>query len=142
MHLACRRAARADHVAQCPRLAVAVASQACKFHTETLSYRALAARVPRCGVAWNLRYHVLGEACPEGGRSLRQEKGGSMNTDVLRGKWNQLKGKVRRQWGDLTDDDVDKIQGDSEVLLGRIQERYGRTREEAEREVDRWLTGA
>ena len=65
-----------------------------------------------------------------------------MNTDVLRGKWNQLKGKVRRQWGDLTDDDVDKIQGDSEVLLGRIQERYGRTREEAEREVDRWLTGA
>ncbi len=65
-----------------------------------------------------------------------------MNTDVLRGKWNQLKGKVRRQWGDLTDDDVDKIQGDSEVLLGRIQERYGRTREEAEKEVDRWLTGA
>jgi len=65
-----------------------------------------------------------------------------MNTDVLRGKWNQLKGKVRRQWGDLTDDDVDKIQGDSEVLLGRIQERYGRTREEAEREVDRWLAGA
>ena len=65
-----------------------------------------------------------------------------MNTDVLRGKWNQLKGKVRRQWGDLTDDDVDKIQGDSEVLLGRIQERYGRSREEAEREVDRWLTGA
>ena len=64
-----------------------------------------------------------------------------MNTDVLRGKWNQLKGKVRRQWGDLTDDDVDKIQGDSEVLLGRIQERYGRTREEAEREVDRWLSG-
>ena len=65
-----------------------------------------------------------------------------MNTDVLRGKWNQLKGKVRRQWGDLTDDDVDKIQGDSEVLLGRIQERYGRTREEAEKEVDRWLSGA
>jgi uncharacterized protein YjbJ (UPF0337 family) len=65
-----------------------------------------------------------------------------MNTDVLKGKWNQLKGKVRRQWGDLTDDDVDKIQGDSEILLGRIQERYGRSREEAEKEVDRWLAGA
>ena len=62
-----------------------------------------------------------------------------MNTDVLKGKWNQLKGNVRKQWGNLTDDDVDKIQGDSEILLGRIQERYGRTREEAEQEVDRWL---
>jgi len=65
-----------------------------------------------------------------------------MNTDVLKGKWNQLKGNVRKQWGNLTDDDVDKIQGDSEILLGRIQERYGRTREEAEREVDRWLGNA
>ena len=63
-----------------------------------------------------------------------------MNTDVLKGKWNQLKGNVRKQWGNLTDDDVDKIQGDSEILLGRIQERYGRTREEAEQEVDRWLS--
>ena len=62
-----------------------------------------------------------------------------MNTDVLKGKWNQLKGNVRKQWGNLTDDDVDKSQGDSEILLGRIQERYGRTREEAEREVDKWL---
>ena len=62
-----------------------------------------------------------------------------MNTDVLKGKWTQLKGQVRKQWGNLTDDDVDKVQGDSEILLGRIQERYGRTREEAEKEVDRWL---
>ncbi len=62
-----------------------------------------------------------------------------MNTDVLRGKWNQLKGNVRKQWGELTDDDVDKVQGDAEVLMGRIQERYGRSREEAKREVDRWL---
>jgi uncharacterized protein YjbJ (UPF0337 family) len=64
-----------------------------------------------------------------------------MNTDVLKGKWNQLKGKVRQQWGELTDDDVDRIQGDSEVLMGRIQERYGRTRDEAQHEVDRWLQG-
>jgi uncharacterized protein YjbJ (UPF0337 family) len=62
-----------------------------------------------------------------------------MNTDVLKGKWNQLKGNVRKQWGKLTDDDVDKVQGDAEILLGRIQERYGRTRDQAQREVDDWL---
>jgi len=62
-----------------------------------------------------------------------------MNTDVLQGKWTQLKGNVRKQWGKLTDDDVDKIQGDAEILIGRIQERYGRSRDEAKREVDNWL---
>ena len=62
-----------------------------------------------------------------------------MNTDVLQGKWTQLKGTVRKQWGKLTDDDVDQIQGDAEILQGRIQERYGRTKEEAKQEVDKWL---
>jgi uncharacterized protein YjbJ (UPF0337 family) len=60
---------------------------------------------------------------------------------VLKGKWTQLKGNVRKQWGKLTDDDVDQVQGDAEILQGRIQERYGRTKEEAQREVDRWLQG-
>jgi uncharacterized protein YjbJ (UPF0337 family) len=64
-----------------------------------------------------------------------------MNTDVLQGKWTQLKGTVRKQWGKLTDDDVDQIQGDAEILQGRIQERYGRTKEEAKQEVDKWLQG-
>ncbi len=64
-----------------------------------------------------------------------------MNTDVLKGKWTQMKGNVRKQWGKLTDDDVDQVQGDAEILQGRIQERYGRTKEEAQREVDRWLQG-
>jgi uncharacterized protein YjbJ (UPF0337 family) len=64
-----------------------------------------------------------------------------MNTEILKGKWNQMKGTVRKQWGKLTDDDVDQIQGDAEILQGRIQERYGRTKEEAQREVDRWLQG-
>ena len=64
-----------------------------------------------------------------------------MNTDVLKGKWTQLTGNVRKQWGKLTDDDVDQVQGDAEILQGRIQERYGRTKEEAQREVDRWLQG-
>jgi len=61
-----------------------------------------------------------------------------MNRDTLKGQWTQLKGKDREQWGKLTDDDLDKAQGNAEVLIGKIQERYGRNREEAEREFDRW----
>lgn len=64
-----------------------------------------------------------------------------MNKDVLKGKWDQLKGNVRKQWGKLTDDDVDEIQGDAEIMKGKLQERYGRTKEEAQREVDAWLEG-
>ena len=62
-----------------------------------------------------------------------------MNRDTLKGQWTQLKGKVRQQWGKLTDDDVDQAQGNAETLIGKIQERYGRNREEAEREFDRWF---
>lgn len=62
-----------------------------------------------------------------------------MNQDVLTGQWNQLKGKLRRQWGKLTNDDLDIIRGDKDILIGKIQEYYGRTREEAERELDDWL---
>jgi uncharacterized protein YjbJ (UPF0337 family) len=61
-----------------------------------------------------------------------------MNSDIFKGQWMQLKGKIRTQWGKLTDDEVDQIQGNSEVLIGKIQERYGRSRDEAEREVNRW----
>jgi uncharacterized protein YjbJ (UPF0337 family) len=53
-----------------------------------------------------------------------------------------LKGKVREQWGKLTDDDLDQIQGKSEQLVGRLQERYGWARDDAKREVDNWLSGA
>jgi uncharacterized protein YjbJ (UPF0337 family) len=62
-----------------------------------------------------------------------------MNRDTLKGQWMQVKGKIREQWGKLTDDDLDKIQGNAEMLLGKIQEHYGRTREQAEKELDRWL---
>ena len=64
-----------------------------------------------------------------------------MNSDYLEGNWNQLKGRVRRQWGKLTDDEIDIIRGDQEILIGKIQEHYGRSREEAEREVRDWLEG-
>jgi uncharacterized protein YjbJ (UPF0337 family) len=59
-----------------------------------------------------------------------------INSDVLMGKWKQLKGKVRQQWGDLTNDDVDRIQGNYEEFAGILQERYGYSREEADRQID------
>jgi uncharacterized protein YjbJ (UPF0337 family) len=62
-----------------------------------------------------------------------------MNRDTLKGQWTQLKGKVRQQWGKLTDDEIDQMQGNAEMLVGKIQERYGYQREQAEQEVDRWL---
>lgn len=62
-----------------------------------------------------------------------------MNRDTLKGQWMQLKGKVRQQWGKLTDDEVDQMQGNAEMLIGKIQERYGYERAKAEQEVERWL---
>jgi uncharacterized protein YjbJ (UPF0337 family) len=62
-----------------------------------------------------------------------------VNTDILEGQWKQLKGRVREGWGDLTDDDIEYIGGKKDRLLGRLQERYGYTREEADAEVDRKL---
>jgi uncharacterized protein YjbJ (UPF0337 family) len=61
-----------------------------------------------------------------------------MNQDVLKGKWMQLKGEIKRQWGKLTDDDLDQIEGSSEKLVGKLQERYGYAREKAQEEYDRW----
>lgn len=60
-----------------------------------------------------------------------------MNKDILEGNWTQLKGKVRENWGKLTDDDVDEIAGKKENFVGKIQERYGIERDEAEKEWDR-----
>lgn len=59
-----------------------------------------------------------------------------MNEDIIKGKWKQVKGEVQKQWGKLTDDDLDVIEGDSKKLVGKIQERYGISREEAEKEVN------
>lgn len=62
-----------------------------------------------------------------------------MNRDELTGKWTQLKGDAQRQWGKLTNDDLDVIGGDVKKLAGKIQERYGTAKEDAEREVSRWI---
>ena len=65
-----------------------------------------------------------------------------MNEDTLKGQWTQIKGQVREQWGKLTNDDLDQIQGKREQLVGKIQERYGIAREEARRQVDDWAADA
>lgn len=59
-----------------------------------------------------------------------------MDESILKGKWRQLKGELKSQWGKLTDDDLDRAEGDAEKLIGRVQERYGYQRDEAKREVD------
>lgn len=61
-----------------------------------------------------------------------------MNEPWLKGKWNEYRGKVREEWGDLTDDDLDRVKGQREQLVGRIQQRYGKARDEAERELAAW----
>jgi uncharacterized protein YjbJ (UPF0337 family) len=63
-----------------------------------------------------------------------------MNREQLMGKWNQVKGSIRKRWGKLTDDDMEKIAGHRDSLIGKIQEKYGKTKEEAEKEVDDFTT--
>ena len=61
-----------------------------------------------------------------------------MNQDTLKGQWMQLKGKARQQWGKLTDDDLDQIEGNTEKLAGKLQERYGYAKDRAHQEIDSW----
>ena len=62
-----------------------------------------------------------------------------MNSDQLKGKWKEMSGKAKAKWGDLTDDDLKEAEGNREQLAGKIQQRYGKSKEEAEREVDDWM---
>lgn len=62
-----------------------------------------------------------------------------MNTDIVEGKWKQMKGAIQKKWGDITDDDFDRIKGNRERFAGVLQERYGRTKEQAKKEVDAYL---
>lgn len=61
-----------------------------------------------------------------------------MNWDRIEGNWKQLSGKVKVQWGKLTDDQLDVIAGKREQLVGRLQEQYGIGKDEAEKQVDRF----
>ena len=62
-----------------------------------------------------------------------------MNWDRVEGNWKQFAGKVKEQWGKLTEDDIAVIAGKQDQLVGRIQERYGIAKDEAQRQVDGWI---
>ncbi|MGX0877070.1 uncharacterized protein YjbJ (UPF0337 family) [Roseovarius sp. MBR-154] len=61
-----------------------------------------------------------------------------MNWEQVQGKWNQLKGNARVEWARLSDEDLERVKGEREKLVGLIQEKYGRSKEEAEEEIDDW----
>ena len=61
-----------------------------------------------------------------------------MNWDQIEGKWKQMKGSVRQKWGKLTNDDIDVIAGNQEKLAGKLQERYGISKEEAAKQIRDW----
>lgn len=60
-----------------------------------------------------------------------------MNEDIFKGKWKQFKGKVQSEWGDLTDDELDRVEGNREQMIGLLQEKYGWKREAAEERLER-----
>lgn len=58
-----------------------------------------------------------------------------MNENTIKGNWEQVKGHVQKKWGDLTNDELDQINGDRKILAGKIQEKYGQTQDVAENEI-------
>jgi uncharacterized protein YjbJ (UPF0337 family) len=65
-----------------------------------------------------------------------------MNWDRVEGNWKEFKGKVQQKWGKLTNDDLDVVKGKRGELAGRLQQRYGYAKDQAEREIDMWLRDA
>jgi len=61
-----------------------------------------------------------------------------MNADQFEGKWKQLKGSLKQRWGKLTDDDIVALSGKKDELIGKLQERYGITKDQALKEADDW----
>lgn len=64
-----------------------------------------------------------------------------MNSDVLKGNWKIAKGKLKEAWGDLTDDEISKVEGNYDTLVGTIQKKYGYSREKTEESVNDFLKG-
>jgi uncharacterized protein YjbJ (UPF0337 family) len=63
-----------------------------------------------------------------------------MNWDIIKGKWGQMKGEARKQWGKLTDDDWEQIAGEKDKFIGKLRERYGWSRDEAERSAEEYFS--
>lgn len=65
-----------------------------------------------------------------------------MNSEILKGNWQEFKGRVREQWGKLTDNEVDQIEGNYDQLVGRLRQRYGFSVEEGQKRVNDFIAGA
>jgi uncharacterized protein YjbJ (UPF0337 family) len=70
------------------------------------------------------------------------EESNRMNWDRVEGNWKEFQGKVRQKWAKLTDDDLELVKGKRTELAGRLQQRYGYQKDQAEREIDTWLRDA
>ena len=64
-----------------------------------------------------------------------------MNEDILKGKWKEIKGSVKQQWGNLTDDDLTQIEGKQEKLVGILQQKYGYSKDRAQQEYNKFIDG-
>ena len=62
-----------------------------------------------------------------------------MNEDIFKGKWKEIKGSVKAKWGNLTDDDVTKVEGQSEKLVGILQKKYGYSKDKAQEEYNKFM---
>jgi len=62
-----------------------------------------------------------------------------MNEDIFKGKWKELKGRVKEKWGNLTDDDVTRVEGNTEKLVGILQEKYGYSKDKAQEEYNQFM---
>jgi uncharacterized protein YjbJ (UPF0337 family) len=71
-----------------------------------------------------------------------QDRRTIMNWDQVKGQWKQMKGSARQRWGELTDDELEQAAGDREQLEGLIQQKYGKSKEDAQRDVDQWMSEA
>jgi uncharacterized protein YjbJ (UPF0337 family) len=74
-------------------------------------------------------------------RTIHHTKEDEMNWDRVEGNWKQFTGKVKEKWGKLTEDDLTVINGKQDQLVGRIQERYGVAKDEAQKQVNTWVGG-
>jgi uncharacterized protein YjbJ (UPF0337 family) len=83
--------------------------------------------------------HIRADVSPYDIENAAVMKEDAMNWDRVEGNWKQMTGKVKEQWGKLTDDDITVIGGRQEQLVGRIQERYGIAKDEAQRQIDNWM---
>src|SRR4029079_7609164 len=72
------------------------------------------------------------------GTAAARERRAAMNWDTVKGNWRQFRGKIKEQWGKLTDDDLDRIEGKRDQLLGAVQKRYGIARDEAEKQLNKF----